>query len=136
MHAITKIIATAALGGTLALGAAGAAGAVGATGAATTGGSAAAHSTTQPKFCAKVPALVNRLEKLNTRYETWLPKAEQREANAKAEHHTRQATHIQDRINRFGALDARVTALVKKAESVCPGSGTATGSGTGSTGQG
>jgi hypothetical protein len=129
MNAITKIVATAALGSTLALGAAGVAGAA-------SGGSAAAHSTTPPKICAKAPALVDRLEKLNTRYDTWLPKAEQREANAKAHHRTRQATRIEDRIKRFGALDTRLNALVKRVETVCPGSGTGTGSGTGSTGQG
>jgi len=124
MNAITKIVATAALGSTLALSAAGAAGAAG---AAAPRGSASAHASTPPKICAKAPALVSRLEKLNARYDTWLPKAEQREATAKADHRTRQATRIQHRINRLGSLDNRVTALVKKIDSVCPGSSTSAG---------
>ncbi|MHB8219430.1 MAG: hypothetical protein ACYDHU_03795 [Acidimicrobiales bacterium] len=123
MNAITKIVATAALGSTLALGAAGA------VGAATTGGSAAAPSKTPPKICAKAPALVSRLEKLNGRYDTWLPKAQSREAAAKSHHRTRQATRIGNRINRLGSLDARANALVKKVEAVCPGSGSGAGKG-------
>ncbi|MDA8358614.1 MAG: hypothetical protein M0Z95_20505 [Actinomycetota bacterium] len=109
---IAKLVATAALGSTLALGAAGVAGA-------TTGGPAVAKPATPPKICAKAPALIKRLESLNTRYDAWLPKAEHREAVAKADHRTREATRIQDRIKRLGALQAKAANLAKDVQAFC-----------------
>ena len=124
---IRKLIATTALTGALALGVTGVAGA--ASGGATT-------TTATPKACARAPHALARLDKLNAKYQAWLPKAEARETAAKKTHHTKLAAAIAKRITRAQKAYAKGAALYQKIEAKCPGAtaaaGTTSGGGTAS----
>jgi uncharacterized membrane protein YgcG len=121
-----KVIATTAFGASLALGVAGVAGAA-VTGGTTTGGS----GTTQAARCAKAPAALARLRKLDARYQAWLPKAEQREAAAKNGGHDAQAARIQGRIDRAEKAYQKGESRYQKIEAACPGATGTTGGSTG-----
>lgn len=114
---LKRIIATAVLGGALTLGVAGVAGASPPAGA------------THPR-CAKAPAALARIAKLEAKANAWLPKAEQREATATSEGHADVAARIERRIDRVQRLEAKGTALRQRIEAACPGassSGTSSG---------
>ncbi|MGH9919270.1 MAG: hypothetical protein ACRD6W_10460 [Nitrososphaerales archaeon] len=111
-----RIIATAALGGSLAIGGSTAAW--------------AASSTTQPtQFnCTNAPKALARITKLESKAQTFVTKATAREATATKAGHTRVAKFIQHRITAVQRREAKGTALMKRIESACPGSGPATSS--------
>ena len=89
---IRKLIAVAAVSGSLALGVAGVAGAT--TPSTPTAGR---HAAAQ---CAKAEKLATRIQKLETKAAAWVPKAQAREAKATATGHTKLATRIGNRITR------------------------------------
>lgn len=109
-----KLMAAAAVCGALTLG-----GAVLATAAgAATGGSS---SGTDAPNCAKAPAVLARIDKLETRASNWLPGAEQREATAQQDGDRVQAARIARRIARVERLQQRGDKLEQKIEAACPG---------------
>jgi hypothetical protein len=123
---LRKLIAAGAIAGMLVAGSAGIAGAA---------SNNTATAPSAPKACAKAPAVIARLEKANTKYQAWLPKAEANEQKAKATHKTLQADRIAARIARAQAVYQRGLNLSHKIESHCPGvttsgSGSSTSSGT------
>lgn len=105
-----KIIATAALGGTLALGGATAASAAPATTAATTSFN-----------CANAPKALARIGTLESKAQTFVTKATAREAAATKAGHTKLAGRIQKRIAAVQKREARGTALTQKIQAACPG---------------
>ena len=96
---IRRLIAAAAVSGTLALGVAGVAGASAPTSTPT---STATHATR----CAKAEKVATRIQTLETKAATWVPKAQAREAKATAAGHTKLATRIGNRITRVQKREA------------------------------
>jgi hypothetical protein len=124
---IRKFIATAALSGALALGATGIAGASGST-------TATGAPAKVPALCAKAPAALAHLQKLNAEYQAWLPKAQAREAAAVKANQKKLAAKIESRIDRAQKAYNRGAAAYKKIEAKCPGAAPSSGGTTGSTG--
>jgi hypothetical protein len=109
---LTRIIATAALGGTLTF-----AGATAAWAAPSTTG------TTHSSFsCTNAPKALARIDKLESRAQTFVTKATAREAAATKAGHTKLAKRIGNRIAAVERREARGTALAQRIESACPGS--------------
>jgi hypothetical protein len=119
---VRNIIAGAAVAGVLTLGTAGMAGAATST---TTGGSTSA-ATTATK-CARAAKIEARIHKYDSAVATRLPKAEAREAKAKAAGHTRIADFIAKRITRVQNRETKLNALLAKIEAKCGTSGSTAG---------
>jgi hypothetical protein len=109
---IRKLIAVVAVSGSLALGVAGVAGA-------TTPSSSTPTVTPTATQCAKAEKVAVRIQKLETKAATWVPKAEAREAKATAAGHTKLATRIGNRIARVQKLETRGTTLLGKISAKC-----------------
>jgi outer membrane murein-binding lipoprotein Lpp len=104
---IRKLIAVAAVSGSLALGVAGVAGA--------TNPSTPTHAT----LCAKAEKLTTRIQARETKAAAWVPKAQAREAKATAAGHTKLATRIGDRITRVQKFETRGTTVLAKIAAKC-----------------
>ncbi len=113
------IIAGAAVAGALTFGAAGIAGA-----STPSTGSTGANAAT---LCAKLPAIQARVQKVEGKVTTWVPKAQAREAKAKAAGHTKLADAIANRITRVQNRETKVNARLAKAQAACSTSGTSAG---------
>jgi hypothetical protein len=105
------IIAGAAVAGALTFGAAGIAGASTPSTGSTGAGSGA--------LCAKLPTLQSKVQKVEAKVATWVPKAEAREAKAKAAGHTKLADAIAHRITRVQNRETKVNARLAKAQATC-----------------
>ena len=118
---VRTIITTTVLAGVLTVGGAGVAS------AATTGatGSTPAHVPD----CAKAPAALARIQRLEGRATTWLPKAQQRLATAQQEGKQARATRIQRRIAFVEKAEVRGTARQQRIDAACPGATPGAGSG-------
>jgi len=122
-----KIIAGTAVAGALSLGLAGMAGAA-------TADTPASGGTPSAAVCAKAANIEARIEKYDAAVTARLPKAEAREAKAKAAGHTKFATYIANRITKAQNRETKLNALAAKIEAKCgPASSGATAS-TGNTG--
>ncbi len=104
-----KIVAIAALSGTMALGA------VGIAGAATAPSTPATHAAK----CAKWEARVPKINAREAKAQTWVTKAQARLATATSAGHVKVAARIQNRINRVQSLEAKGTALINRIDSAC-----------------
>ena len=83
------IIAGAAVAGALTFGAAGIAGA--STTATGNSGATAATGADKAALCAKLPAIQAKVQKVEGKVTTWIPKAQAREDKAKTAGHTKRA---------------------------------------------
>jgi hypothetical protein len=110
---IRKLIAVAAVSGSLALGAAGVAGATAPSTSTPT--STPTHAT----LCAKAEKLATRIQAREAKATAWVPKAQAREAKATAAGHTKLATRIGDRITRVQKLETRGNTLLAKIAAKC-----------------
>jgi hypothetical protein len=110
---IRKLIAVAAVSGSLALGVAGVAGA--ATPSTPTPASTANHAT----LCVKAEKLATRIQAREARAAAWVPKAQAREAKATAAGHTKVATRIGNRIARVQKLETRGNTVLAKITAKC-----------------
>ncbi len=124
-----KLIAVAAVSGSLVFGAAGIIGPSGTAGAAAS--TQRPHRrlpsnvtpATHASRCAKAETLATRIKARETKAAAWLPKAQAREAKATAAGHTKVATRISDRITRVQKLEAKGNTVLAKIAAKC---GTAT----------
>jgi outer membrane murein-binding lipoprotein Lpp len=110
---IRKLIAVAAVSGSLALGVAG--GARGNTHPTPTAPPAATHAAR----CVKAEKVATRIQTLETKAAAWVPKAQARQAKATAAGHTKLAARIGDRITRVQKREAKGTALLAKIAAKC-----------------
>jgi hypothetical protein len=125
-----KLIAVAAVSGSLAFGAAGVIGLSGTAGAAVpTTPTSVTPSTVTPAThtarCAKAETVATRIKAREAKAATWLPKAQAREAKATAAGHTKVATRISDRISRVQKLEGKGNTVLAKIAAKC-GSATST----------
>lgn len=105
-----RIIATAALGSSMALGGA-------------TAASAASTTTAATNFnCANAPKVLARISTMESKAQTFVTKATAREAAATKAGHTKLAKAIQRRIAAVEKREARGTTLTQRIEAACPGS--------------
>jgi len=118
-----KIIAGTAVAGALTFGMAGIAGA--STGSTHTGtsGPAITGSTT---VCSLLPQIQARVQKLESRLAADLPKAQAREAKAKAANHTKLADAIATRISKIQNRETTVNARLAKLSTECSTGASAT----------
>jgi hypothetical protein len=116
---LSKLVGSVVLGGALTI--AGAAPAVAATGPATGAG------------CDRAPALEARLQHVDARIATALPRLTAAEDKARSAGHDKVADRIGRRLRRLEKLQDRIGARLAKIEARCPGASGSTGS-TGSTG--
>ena len=116
------IIAGAAVAGALTFGAAGIAGA----------STSATGSTGTPSaaLCAKLPTIGAKVQKVEAKVATWVPKAEARESKARVAGHTKVADAIANRITRVQHRETKVNARLAKAQAACSSSGSTSGSAT------
>jgi hypothetical protein len=110
---VRSIIAGTAVAGALTVGVAG-----GIAGAATTG-SGTSGGTPSAAACARVPKVEARVHAWEGKIAQRLPKAEAREAKAKAAGHTKLANFIAKRVERVQAREAKVNARLSKIEAKC-----------------
>jgi hypothetical protein len=119
-----KIIAGTAVAGALTLGLAGAAGAsTGSTGSTGNTGPAITSSTT---VCSLLPQIQARVQKVESKLAAALPKAQSREAKAKAAGNTKLADRIAARITHVQDRENKVNARLAKLSSAC-GTGSTAG---------
>jgi hypothetical protein len=119
-----KLIAAAAISGSLGLGAIGIVGTGGVAGAsAPTSTTPTTPATVSPALhatrCAKAEKVAARITKLEGKATTWLPKAQAREAKATAAGNTKLATVIGNRITRVQKLEGRGNTLLAKIAAKC-----------------
>jgi hypothetical protein len=116
------LMAGSAIAGALTLGAAGVAG------AATTpaGGATGATGASAATLCSKLPTIVAKVNRFEGAVAARLPKAEAREAKARAAGHTKFADAIAKRITRVQAREKKLDARLAKIEAKC-GSPSSTG---------
>jgi hypothetical protein len=110
---IRKLIAAAAVSGSLALGVAGVAGAT------TPTGSTPASPATHAARCVKAEKWATRITALEAKAAAWVPKAESREAAATAAGDTKKAAVIDRRIARVEKLETRGDAVLAKISAKC-----------------
>jgi hypothetical protein len=110
---IRKLIAVAAVSGSLALGVAGVAGAT------TPSTPTAVPTATHAVRCAKAEKVATRIQTLETKAAAWVPKAQAREAKATAAGHSKLAARIGNRITRVQKREAKGTALLAKIAAKC-----------------
>jgi hypothetical protein len=120
---VRKIVATIALSGAVVLGGTLGALAVSAPAGAATAGSGTATAPHAPN-CAKAPARLAHLAALESKAQSWLPGARQRQSAAVQQGRPKVAARIQRRIDRVERLEARGTRLQQRIEAACPGSST------------
>ncbi len=128
-----KLIAVAAVSGSLVFGAAGVIGLSGTAGASTVVDRGDTHRrrpanvtpATHASRCAKAETLTTRIQAREAKATAWLPKAQAREAKATAAGHTKVATRISNRITRVEKLEAKGNTLLAKIAAKC-GSATST----------
>ena len=108
---IRKLIAVAAVSGSLALGVAGVAGA--------TTPSTPTSTPTHATLCAKAEKLATRIQAREAKATAWVPKAQAREAKATTAGHTKLATRIGDRITRVQKFETRGTTVLAKISAKC-----------------
>jgi len=118
-----KLIAVAAVSGSLALGAVGLVGS-GTAGASVASTSAAAtmpavSPATHAARCAKAEKVAVRINKLEAKAAAWVPKAEAREAKATAAGHTKLEALIAKRIARVQKLETSGNTLLAKIAAKC-----------------
>ncbi len=119
-----KIIAGTAVAGALTLGLAGAAGAsTGSTGSTGNTGPAITSSTT---VCSLLPQIQARVQKVEGKLAAELPRAQNREAKAKAAGNTKLADRIAARITHVQDRENKVNARLAKLSSAC-GTGSTAG---------
>jgi hypothetical protein len=106
---IAKIIATAAVGGAVLLGS------VGVAGAATGGGSG------KPVNCANAPARLAKIASAESRIQTWLPKAQERLADAQKAGNSQRVAAIEARITKAQNVEAALQARQQRIQAACPG---------------
>jgi hypothetical protein len=80
----------------------------------------------------KLPAIQAKVQKVEAKVTTWLPKAQAREAAAKAAGNTKRADAIAARITRVQNRETKVNARLAKGQAACSASASASASGTGS----
>jgi hypothetical protein len=128
-----KLIAAAAISGSLGLGAIGLGaiglvGTGGVAGVAGVAGAASAPTATTPTSvspathsarCAKAEKLAMLITSLEGKATTWVPKAQAREAKATAAGHTKAATVIANRIARVQKWEGRGNPLLAKIAAKC-----------------
>jgi hypothetical protein len=114
-----KLVAIAALSGTLALGAVGVA-------SAATPSTPATPATTHTIDCTKALARVPKINAREAKAATWVTKAQAREATATSAGHTRIANRIERRIKFVQKREARGTKILARIASAC-GTGTSAG---------
>jgi hypothetical protein len=119
-----KLIAGTAMAGALALGVAGTAGA-----ASTTATGSAGTGATAATLCARLPNVESRIHTYEGKVAASLPKAEAREAKAKAAGRTKLADAIAKRITRVQNRESKLNARLAKAEAKCGTSGSSGSSG-------
>jgi hypothetical protein len=107
-----KIIAGTAVAGALSLGLAGMAGAA-------TTNTPSSSGTPSAALCAKAAKVEARIQTWESKVNARLPKAEAREAAAKAAGHTKVATFIANRITKVQARETKVNARLAKIEAKC-----------------
>ena len=108
---IRKLIAVAAVSGSLALGVAGVAGAA----------TSASSGTSTPTAaqCATAEKVATGIQTLESAAATWVPQAQAREAKATAAGHTKLAARIGKRIARVQKFETRGTTLLGKISAKC-----------------
>jgi hypothetical protein len=111
-----KIIAGTAVAGALTLGLAGAAGAA----TVSTGGPAISSSTT---VCSLLPQIQAKVQKVESKLATDLPKAQAAEAKAKAAGHTKLADRIANRVTKIQDRETNVNTRLSKLSSECSTAG-------------
>jgi len=109
---IRKLIAVAAVSGSLALGVAGVAGAAPST-------STPSVTPTHATVCAKAEKLATRIEAREAKAAAWVPKAQAREAKATAAGHTKVAARIGARIAKVQKWETRGTTVLGKISAKC-----------------
>ena len=109
---IRKLIAVAAVSGSLALGV------VGVAGAATPSTPTPAVTPTATR-CVKAEKLAVRIQKAETKAAAWVPKAQARQTKATTDGHTKLAAAIGRRISRVQKLETRGTTLLGKISAKC-----------------
>ena len=82
--------------------------------------------TPSAALCAKLPALQAKVQKVEAKVSTWVPKAEARETKAKDAGHTKLADAIGKRITGVQNRESRVNARLAKAQAACSAGGTTT----------
>jgi hypothetical protein len=108
-----KLIAVAAVSGSLALGA------VGVIGSGTAGAATPATPATHATACAKAEKVAARITTLESKATVWLPKAQANEAKATAADKTKLAAAIGRRISRVQKLETRGNTLLGKISAKC-----------------
>ncbi len=117
-----KLVAVAAVSGSLIFGAAGVVGLSGAAGAAvptTQSTPTSVTPATRAALCAKAETLATRIQAREAKAAAWLPKAQAREAKATAAGHPKVATRISKRISRVQKLEGKGTTLLAKIAAKC-----------------
>jgi hypothetical protein len=123
-----KLIAVAAVSGSLVFAGAGVTGVIGTAGAA---GAAVPASTapaapapaltpaTHARRCARAERLATRIDAREAKAAVWLPKAQAREAKATAAGHPKVATRIANRITRVQKLVTKGDTVLARIETAC-----------------
>jgi hypothetical protein len=125
---LRRIIAGTAVAGALTLGLAGAAGAAtGSTGSTGNTGTKSPAITSSTTVCSLLPKVQDRVQKLESKLATDLPKAQAAEAKAKAANHTKLADRIAARITRAQNRETKVNARLAKLQAACGTGGTTAG---------
>jgi hypothetical protein len=106
---IRKLIAVAAVSGSLALGVVGVAGAA----------TPASTGTPTAAQCATAEKVATGIQTLESAAATWVPQAQAREAKATTAGHTKLAARIGKRIARVQKLETRGTTLLGKISAKC-----------------
>jgi hypothetical protein len=110
---IRKLIAVAAVSGSLALGVAGVAGAT------SPSTSTPAVTPTHGTVCAKAEKLAVRIQAREAKATAWVPKAQAREAKATAAGHPKLAARIGARIAKVQKWETRGTTVLAKISAKC-----------------
>lgn len=111
---IKRIIATAAISGTLVLGGAGIASAA----------TPAPSTTTHSYNCANAPKALARITKLETKAQTLQSKVAAREQKAQAAGRTKLAARLGRIVARIQKAETRGNTLMQKIEAACPSAST------------
>ena len=97
-----------------------------ASGAATSGGGASGNPNGSAN-CSAAGVRLARLEKVQTRISTALPKLEAAEAKAKSNGHPKLAARLAPRVSRLEKLQPRVSNRITRIERRCPGASPSAG---------
>lgn len=125
---LRRIIAGTAVAGALTLGLAGAAGAAtGSTGSTGNTGTKSPAITSSTTVCSLLPKVQDRVQKLESKLATDLPKAQAAEAKAKAAGHTKLADRIAARITKAQNRETKVNARLAKLQADCGTGGSSAG---------